>query len=314
MPYQYCTSCGKSSDGSSCTFCGKPFQRTIGGAYWTVRDILIAALTIISALILLFGRLVRIPMVVSFNLHSLAFGSLVSGQVFEMIAQYSSESALVLVLLKILSILLYAAIAASIVSLFRKIDTVTSVLRWALLVIGAALLFAVFYTRGQLQQTMLSSVSGAVRLTPGLGVMAIAAAIILERSHSALPRVLYRLANARTVAKTSRMPPTAHGALVCTRGAFEGARFDLAGLSALAIGRSPRESQIVFPKGEVQISRKHVLVQFNTAEKCYYVTDCSRNGTFLAGGVRLPVGQPYCVSRGMLLYLDKHGKNAFLLE
>jgi len=88
----------------------------------------------------------------------------------------------------------------------------------------------------------------------------------------------------------------------------------MSGMPAIAIGRSPKESQIVFPSGETQISRKHVHIQFSDGENCYYITDLSRNGTYISGGLRAPVNQPYRVERGSSLYLDKRGRNKFILQ
>lgn len=317
MALRYCTNCGRASGGERCAFCGKPFVPGGGsGAYWTARDLAVALLTIAGALVLLFAPMISVyPLSVS--LHTMAFSSIVSGSMFTMIAQLSAEGGAFLILLKIIGGLFYATIGVAIASLFRKIDKAAAIFRWIAMVIGAVIFALLLYARGQIASSMLALASGAVRLTPGLGVAALVGALVLERSRGALPRVLYHLANGQPANRQKyaeqRLAPSS-GSLVCTRGAFAGARFDLAGSSAVVIGRSPRESQIVLPQAEAQISRKHALVSYSSMDNCYYITDYSRNGTYLSGGVRAPAGQPCRVTRGTSLYLDKHGRNAFLLE
>ena len=105
-----------------------------------------------------------------------------------------------------------------------------------------------------------------------------------------------------------------HGSLVGTKGCFASAHFDMTGVSELTIGRSPRECQIVFPSDQTQVSHVHVRIRFAQNENCYYVTDFSRYGTYTSRGERFPSGQPQRAARGTILYLDKHGHNAFLLE
>lgn len=314
MALRYCTKCGRGGSGDRCAFCGTPLLPS-GGAYWTGRDLLVALLTAYGALTLLFGALVTVPLSGSVSFHTLAFGSAVSGDMFALLASYSAETGAMLLLYKIVGCLLYATIAASVAGLFRKIDSITSVLRWISMLVGAVLFTGVLYARNQLSQSLYAAFTGMVRLTPGVGFAALVAAIALERARGALPRVVYHLANGQPAhAPRPAAVPSMRGSLVCTRGAFAGARFDLSGSPAVAIGRSARDSQIVLPQGETLISRRHVLVQFNPSENCYYITDYSRNGTFFSGGTRAPAGQPCRVSRGTPIYLDKHGRNAFLLE
>ena len=317
MALRYCTNCGRASGGERCAFCGKPFVQGGGtGAYWTARDLAVALLTILGALILLFAPMISVyPL--SVNLHMMAFSSAVSGSMFSMIAQLSAEGGAALVLLKVIGGLFYATIIVAIVSLFRKIDRAAMIVRWIAMVVGAVIFALLLYARGQISSSLLAMAAGAVRLTSGLGVAMLVGAITLERSRGALPRVLYHLANGQPAYRQNnggqRLAPSS-GSITCTRGAFAGARFDLAGSSAVVIGRSPRESQIVLPQGEAQVSRKHALVSYSSSDNCYYVTDYSRNGTYLSGGVRAPSGQPCRVTHGTSVYLDKHGRNAFLLE
>lgn len=112
----------------------------------------------------------------------------------------------------------------------------------------------------------------------------------------------------------ARAPSYGHGSLSGTRGSFAGAHFDMTGVSELTIGRSPQECQIVLPSDQTQVSHVHVRVRFDQNENCYYVTDFSRYGTYTSRGEQFPNGQPQRAARGTILYLDKHGHNAFLLE
>lgn len=79
--------------------------------------------------------------------------------------------------------------------------------------------------------------------------------------------------------------------------------------------RDARSCQIVFIKGDMpRISRKHSLARFGSPEKCYYVTDASRNGTCLTGGVRPPAGQSCKLARGTTIAFDSSGATAFYME
>ena len=111
-----------------------------------------------------------------------------------------------------------------------------------------------------------------------------------------------------------RVLASVHGSLMGTKGCYAGARFDMSGISELTIGRSPSECQIIFPSKETSISRVHVKIRFAAKENCYYIKDYSRNGTYTSNGERYPNGQSQRASRGTVIYLDKHGHIAFLLE
>lgn len=105
-----------------------------------------------------------------------------------------------------------------------------------------------------------------------------------------------------------------HGSLVGIKGCFASARFDMSGVSELTIGRSAQDCQIVFPSDQTLVSRVHVRIRFAERENCYYITDFSSYGTYTSKGERFPNGQTQRAARGTVLYLDKHGHNAFILE
>lgn len=309
---KYCSNCGRSSDGDVCVFCKTPFRYLSGGVYRTQRDLFVASLTVLGALFLLFCPLVAYG---GINLNNLAFSVLVNGQMFAYIAQSSAETGFALVILKGLVIVLYVTIIIAIVNLFRVIDRVASIFRGIALGIGVVVLLILVVARIQLSQSLLGGFAGMISLAIGFGVaMLIVAAVVNGQKH-VMSRVIYRVPSSEI-----KPPPPGHGtlarngSLLCTHGVFTGASFDMSGSPTIAIGRSPKESQIVYPSGETQVSRKHVQIQFSSGENCYYVTDLSRNGTYVSGGVRTPVNQPYRVERGSSLYLDKRGRNKFILQ
>lgn len=312
---QYCSYCGRSSEGDVCTFCKKPFHHSGGGVYRTQRDLLVGALTAFGALFVLFCPLFSYG---GINLNNLAFGSLVSGQMFAYIAQYSAETGFYLILLKSCATALYLTAVISIVNLFQAIDKIASIFRWISLAISALILALLVIARIQLSQSLLGGYAGVISLAMGFSVAILITAVVIHGKRHLMPRVMYRISSRQHLYVDPLPPekttPSRGGSLLCVNGVFAGANFDMRGMPQVAIGRSARESQIVYPSAESQISRKHVQIQFNESENCYYITDCSRNGTYVSGGVRTPLNQPYRVARGTSLYLDKHGKNKFILQ
>lgn len=310
---QYCSYCGRSSEGDVCAFCKTPFRHLSVGAYRTQRDLFVASLTVLGVLFLLFCPLVSYG---GINLNNLAFNALVNGQMFAYIAQYSAETGFALVILKGIVIVLYVTIIIAIVNLLRAIDRVASIFRAIALGIGAVAFLILVVARIELSQSLFGGFAGLISLAIGFGVAMLIAAVVINGQKHVMSRVIYRVSGGSTsvIVPPRHELPMRSGSLLCTQGVFAGASFDMSGSPTIAIGRSPKESQIVFPSGEAQISRKHVQIQFSAGENCYYITDLSRNGTFVSGGVRTPVNQPYRVERGSSLYLDKRGRNKFILQ
>ena len=313
---RYCPSCGKANEGDVCIFCGRPLKSGLRSSVWTAREFCISLLTMIGAAILLFAPLVNIPFLASYSYHDIAFNPAFSGDVIAMAMQYSSEAAFQLIALKAVGVVFYAAILLSIVALFQKIDKITQIFRFLSLALGAILLYALLYLKSQTSQNLLTGSLVSVRFGVVFGVACLIAAIVLSYRRDVLPRELYRLGSGSYAGRIMSDPPlvSGSGALVCTRGVFAGSRFALAGSSCVTIGRDARSCQIVFPKDAQRISRKHSQVRYSSADNCYYVTDVSRNGTYLAGGVRMPAGQPCKLARGTTITLENSGANAFYLE
>lgn len=59
----------------------------------------------------------------------------------------------------------------------------------------------------------------------------------------------------------------------------------------LCLGKDPKFANIVFTGNYEKVSRMHCTITYDAAKKRYYVVDCSSNGTFLAGKVRMEKGK-----------------------
>lgn len=59
----------------------------------------------------------------------------------------------------------------------------------------------------------------------------------------------------------------------------------------LCLGKDPKFANIVFTGNYEKVSRMHCTITYDAAKKHYYVVDCSSNGTFLAGKVRMEKGK-----------------------
>lgn len=71
-------------------------------------------------------------------------------------------------------------------------------------------------------------------------------------------------------------------------GDYAGAVFEMKDGESLVFGTHPRYCHIIFQ--DPKISRTHCMVVCQEREKNYLITDCSKNGTFLLNGERLPFG------------------------
>jgi hypothetical protein len=91
--------------------------------------------------------------------------------------------------------------------------------------------------------------------------------------------------------------------LIGLSGPFAGNVLDLPE-GALAIGRDPRQCQLVFPAECTEVGRQHAQVRFDAQADLFLLEDCgSRNGTFLEAGERLPPHQLHRLSPGTRFYL-----------
>lgn len=87
-------------------------------------------------------------------------------------------------------------------------------------------------------------------------------------------------------------------------GHLKGQTFDVDGTS-VALGRDPKECQVIFPPDMTSIGRKHCTVRYDKASQSFFLEDCgSRNGTFLSTGEKLRAGEPRRLRSGDKFYLS----------
>lgn len=82
-------------------------------------------------------------------------------------------------------------------------------------------------------------------------------------------------------------PPVAKGTIVGESGSYAGMSFPIEDGETVAVGRDAKICSIVFAEGHPKVSRKHCEIRYAAKSGTYFVTDFSKNGTFLANGTRL---------------------------
>jgi hypothetical protein len=76
------------------------------------------------------------------------------------------------------------------------------------------------------------------------------------------------------------------------------------GNDPIAIGRDPKQCQLVFPGDATGIGRIHCMVRFDKTRGTFILEDRnSTNGTFLGNGVRLAPGKAFQIAHGGKFYL-----------
>ena len=96
-------------------------------------------------------------------------------------------------------------------------------------------------------------------------------------------------------------------------GTFRNSNFPLT-RAPITMGRSPRQSQIVFKESDQVISKRHCTVSIDQDARGVLVEDCnSLNGTFLENGERLRGGEPRLLRAGSRFYLGSR-ENMFEVE
>ncbi len=96
-------------------------------------------------------------------------------------------------------------------------------------------------------------------------------------------------------------------------GQYEGADFDISDGKEITMGRSSSDCQIVFDQYQDEISRVHCRVRYDMNTNDFYITDCSKLGTYLENGTRLENGVTKRVGRGTVIYLASK-RNGFRLD
>lgn len=90
--------------------------------------------------------------------------------------------------------------------------------------------------------------------------------------------------------------------LICTRGLYQGTKFEIPKNETILIGRDP-ESCAVIIANVAGISRKHLELRYNSESDRYFIKDISSTGTFLVNGNRLERDKVYQLSHGTKLRL-----------
>ena len=91
--------------------------------------------------------------------------------------------------------------------------------------------------------------------------------------------------------------------LLGVSGIFAGNELSM-GLEPIAIGRDPKQCQLVFPGDVADVGRLHCVVRFAQTSGAFILEDRnSTNGTFLGNGVRLAPGRACQIAHGGKFYL-----------
>lgn len=81
------------------------------------------------------------------------------------------------------------------------------------------------------------------------------------------------------------------GSIQVISGSMNGFAAPIRDGETLCLGKDPKFANIVFTGNYEKVSRMHCTITYDAAKKHYYVVDCSSNGTFLAGKVRMEKGK-----------------------
>lgn len=106
--------------------------------------------------------------------------------------------------------------------------------------------------------------------------------------------------------------PARKGKLVCTRGYYSGASFDVPANETVIIGRDPSVCAIIINGNSTDVSRRHMKIRYNSQSDKYTVTDISSNGSFFSNGQRMNNGMEYTLSKGTAIRLG--GTEEFILN
>ena len=115
-----------------------------------------------------------------------------------------------------------------------------------------------------------------------------------------------------TTAPAKSFNPNKKGSIVCVRGEYAGATFEI-GENGLTIGRDPRTCNLVLSQNTDVISRTHCKVTYNPLDNSYTIYDYSSTGTFVNLNRRLVANQPSKFTSGTEFYLANQN-NVFRLN
>jgi len=105
-------------------------------------------------------------------------------------------------------------------------------------------------------------------------------------------------------APRENLPPAGkRPVLLGVSGTFAGNEVRM-GVEPIAIGRDPKQCQLVFPGNVANVGRLHCVVRFDPTRSAFILEDRnSTNGSFLGNGVRLASGRACQIAHGGKFYL-----------
>lgn len=93
------------------------------------------------------------------------------------------------------------------------------------------------------------------------------------------------------------------GRVTFTSGCCAGYSIPVVSGERLVIGKDPAQCSIVIDRSYKKVSRVHCIVEYDTMQDIYIVTDRSTNGTSVVGGHKLQPNSPSYLQAGTLLNL-----------
>lgn len=152
----------------------------------------------------------------------------------------------------------------------------------------------------------------AVALIGGFSLLAVVAVIIIvvlngkKSKHKDAYGIPVNAAGNAEVAELSRPASRVADSNIGIRilsGQDTGRAYRFLNGNTIRIGRDPKWADLVVDKKFADVSRAQCIVEFDSDEGIYYVTDCSGNGTIIEHGRRLEKGIKTPVQRGTVLRL-----------
>ncbi|MBQ8827542.1 MAG: VWA domain-containing protein, partial [Clostridia bacterium] len=95
----------------------------------------------------------------------------------------------------------------------------------------------------------------------------------------------------------------AHGVIRVLSGPLKDAVIPIKDNETLYLGKDSKVANVVFSREYTKVSRLHCTVTYNHSQNRYFITDCSKNGTYLFGTQRLEKGKRTAVVEGTRITL-----------
>lgn len=159
-----CSECGKYNFGGYCEKCGKHHGTedkvvpSLPKSVWTVRELVIIALTVLGVVFLLVTPLLSaVGIGESLNLNNLAFGDWNNYVSLSSIFNYFEQAGWAFLAIKFAAGILYVTIIVTLVETVKKLSPVSTVMRWVSLGVGVILLGMIIWVKSKVQQDWLMS-------------------------------------------------------------------------------------------------------------------------------------------------------------